>query len=102
QFTQAIQEQSGLRIPFRLLFEELTTLDAVARYLDEQLPAEMYAPDPESVQIPVPSVSSAAPNNDLTEQLRVITQQLEQLQQKINTPTPSPRSEPEVFLPHKP
>jgi natural product biosynthesis luciferase-like monooxygenase protein/amino acid adenylation domain-containing protein len=99
QFTQAIQEQCGVRIPFRLLFEELTTLDAVAGYLDEQLPPEMYKPAPDSVPIPVPSVPSGAPNTDLTEQLRLITQQLELLQQKINAPA---ETRPEVFLPHKP
>ena len=100
-----------MRVPFRSLFEELTTLDAVSRYLDEQLPPEMYAPDPEpepqSAPIPTPSVSSVAPNTDLTEQLRLITQQLELLQQKINAPAevvavPSPRTEPEAFIPHKP
>lgn len=90
QFTQAIQEQCGVRIPFRLLFEELTTLDAVAGYLDEQLPPEKYAPDP--APQPVPSV---APPPDLTEQVRLLTQQLEQLQQKLNAPT-------EPFVPHKP
>jgi acyl transferase domain-containing protein len=102
QFTQAIQEQCGVRIPFRLLFEELNTLDAVAGYLDEQLPPEMYAPDPAPQ-----SVSSASQSPDLTEQLRLITQQLELLQQKINTPAatveaPSPRTDPEAFLPHRP
>ena len=109
QFTQAIQEQCGVRIPFRLLFEELTTLDAVSHYLDEQLPPEMYAPDPEpepqSVPIPPPSVPSVAPNTDLTEQLRLITQQLELLQQKINAPAPAvveTPSAPETFIPHKP
>ena len=115
QFTQAIQEQCGVRIPFRLLFEELTTLDAVSHYLDEQLQPEMYAPDPEpepqSAPIPVPSVPSVAQTPDLTEQLRLITQQLELLQQKINAPAepapatvdaPSPRTQPEAFLPHKP
>ncbi|HKU73634.1 MAG TPA: MupA/Atu3671 family FMN-dependent luciferase-like monooxygenase [Pyrinomonadaceae bacterium] len=107
QFTQAIQEQCGVRIPFRLLFEDLTTLDAVSHYLDEQLPPEMYAPAPEpapqSVPIPPPSVPSAAP--DLTEQLRLITQQLELLQQKINAPAPAlveTPSAPEPFIPHKP
>jgi iturin family lipopeptide synthetase A len=46
QFTQAIQDECGLRIPFRLLFEELTTLDAVARYLDRELPPETFAAEP--------------------------------------------------------
>ncbi|HET6976585.1 MAG TPA: MupA/Atu3671 family FMN-dependent luciferase-like monooxygenase [Pyrinomonadaceae bacterium] len=103
QFTQAIQEQCGLRIPFRLLFEELTTLDTVARYLDEQLPSEMFASEPQSAPIPPPSVPSVAP--DLAEQIRLISQQLELLQQKINAPAvevASPRTEPEAFLPHKP
>ena len=54
------------------------------------------------------SVFISPETTDVTEQLRLITQQLEQLQQKINTPAPaavqapSPRNEPEAFLPHKP
>jgi acyl transferase domain-containing protein len=58
QFTQAIEEQCGQRIPFRLLFEELTTLDAVSQYLDEQLRPEMFAGEPEvEVIVATPDVS---------------------------------------------
>jgi acyl carrier protein len=58
QFTQAIEEQCGQRIPFRLLFEELTTLDAVSQYLDEQLRPEMFAGEPEvEVIVATPEVS---------------------------------------------
>lgn len=40
QFSQAIQDRVGVEIPFRLLCEELSSLDALSAYLDRQLPAE--------------------------------------------------------------
>ena len=45
QFTQAIQNRCGLKVPYRMLFEELTTLDAISRYLDRELPSDMFATD---------------------------------------------------------
>jgi iturin family lipopeptide synthetase A len=164
QFTQAIQDECGLRIPFRLLFEELNTLEAVSRYLDAELPEEMFASEPveeapiaatptvENLQ-PVrptfvetakaepsvekspqssetPAVTAPALRDLYSEQLRIISQQLEIMQRMnpgiaehkkalehkkeneqpvsslVSTPiavqATSPRTEPESFLPHKP
>jgi natural product biosynthesis luciferase-like monooxygenase protein/amino acid adenylation domain-containing protein len=159
QFTQAVEEQCGQRIPFRLLFEELTTLDAVSQYLDEHLPPEMFADEPEvEVTVTAPAVSEsftpaaepvrtvatteelpalpAAPAaianpalKDLySEQLRIMSQQLEIMRHMNHTApslssvepvaevfaqttreektatvkSPSPRTDAESFLPHKP
>src|SRR5215216_4662968 len=41
QASQSIQKEFGVRVPFRLLLEDLSTVDAMAVHLDQQLPAEM-------------------------------------------------------------
>jgi amino acid adenylation domain-containing protein len=40
QASQAIQTKLGVRIPFRLFFDELSTIDALATYLEKELPQD--------------------------------------------------------------
>jgi acyl transferase domain-containing protein len=42
QFSQALQDRLGVDIPFRLLFEELSTLEALSAYIDAQLPPDIF------------------------------------------------------------
>ncbi len=54
QASQAIQDKLGIHISFVQLFEELSTIDAVAAYIGEQLP-----PDEAVVQLKTPVLESA-------------------------------------------
>jgi len=44
QVSQSIRATFDLKIPFRRLMEELTTLNALAGYLDERLPLDRFRP----------------------------------------------------------
>ena len=46
QVTQALQAKFGLKITFRQLLDQLSTLDALAAYLDAKLPADLFAAEP--------------------------------------------------------
>src|SRR5262245_20964475 len=46
QASQSIQKEFGVRVPFRLLLEDLSTVDALAAYLHERLPAGVEVPSP--------------------------------------------------------
>jgi amino acid adenylation domain-containing protein/non-ribosomal peptide synthase protein (TIGR01720 family) len=46
QVGQAIEDQFSLKIPFRLFFEELSTISALVDYLDLNLPPEAFASEP--------------------------------------------------------
>lgn len=55
QASQAIQNTFGIRLPFRLLLEELSTIQILATYIDQQLPPEEHA-----VPMPKPPLPAAA------------------------------------------
>ncbi len=57
QVTQALQNKFSLKITFRQLLGDQSTLDALTAYVDEKLPAEVLA---EPVPAPVSSTSVAA------------------------------------------
>jgi len=46
QASQSIQKEFGVRVPFRLLLEDLSTVDALAVHLDQQLPASVEVSSP--------------------------------------------------------
>jgi amino acid adenylation domain-containing protein len=54
QVTQALQRKFGLRITFRQLLDQQSTLDTLAAYLDAKLPTEILAAEP------VPSPAATA------------------------------------------
>src|SRR6266446_7076373 len=39
QASQVIRSEFGVKVPFRLLLEELSTIEAIAAHLDQKLPA---------------------------------------------------------------
>jgi amino acid adenylation domain-containing protein/non-ribosomal peptide synthase protein (TIGR01720 family) len=43
QFVHAIKERLGIKVPYRLLFEDLSSLDALAHHLDAQAPPAAVA-----------------------------------------------------------
>ncbi|AGC43406.1 non-ribosomal peptide synthetase [Myxococcus stipitatus DSM 14675] len=55
---RAVEKRFGLKLTMRQLFEELTTLDAMARYLDLTVPADAA---PEQAVAPGPSTPPALP-----------------------------------------
>lgn len=67
QISQSLQERFGIKVPFRLLMEEVNTLDALAGHIAEQLPsgavsamAATAAEPPQ--QDPVPELPPATPS----------------------------------------
>jgi len=56
QVTQALQSTFHLKITFRQLLGELTTLNALASYLDQELPVRLFE---EPAAAPVPTVTPA-------------------------------------------
>jgi amino acid adenylation domain-containing protein len=98
QASQSIKERFGIEIPFRMLFEEIATLDEVALYIDRELPPETI---PAAVNVPTAPLDSpvgfSGSSNDLppsgqefvrsngamewimAQQLQIISQQLDLL-----------------------
>ena len=85
QASQSIQKEFGVRVPFRLLLEDLSTVDALAVHLDQQLPAEVQetvvpvntAIDPKPAiadEAVILALETSAPDDMLQ---RIITQQLQ-------------------------
>ena len=56
QLTQSIQGRIGAKVTFRQLLADLCSIDALAAYLDQTLPAAVLAPEP------VPAVVEALPS----------------------------------------
>ena len=62
QVTQALQSKFGLRITFRQLLDQQSTLDALASYIDAKLPAEAFPA--ESVPSPAATASPEGGEGD--------------------------------------
>src|SRR5437764_388013 len=52
QASQAISSKFGVKVPFRMMLEEYSTIHALAAYIDHSLPAEEAMP----AQLPEPDV----------------------------------------------
>ncbi|MET0649249.1 MAG: aminotransferase class III-fold pyridoxal phosphate-dependent enzyme [Pyrinomonadaceae bacterium] len=59
QTSQVIKNEFGVKIPFRLLLEELSTVEAVAEHLDERLPAGFGQTAPPLPAPPAPAPAAA-------------------------------------------
>jgi amino acid adenylation domain-containing protein len=59
QAATLLQRKFGIAISFRQLMEDLSTIDSLAIYLDEQLPSEAFAPE-KLAPLPAASTSSQA------------------------------------------
>ncbi|HEY0367038.1 MAG TPA: aminotransferase class III-fold pyridoxal phosphate-dependent enzyme, partial [Pyrinomonadaceae bacterium] len=99
QASHAITEKLGVRIPFRSLMEEYTTLRTLAAHIDQKMPATSSvqvvqpppAPEPAPVLQPVepliqvatppvaqtPAVSNGSIDQIMAQQLQIMAQQLE-------------------------
>lgn len=71
QASQVIKSEFGVKIPFRLLLEELSTIEGIAEHLDERLPADFgrTAPPPAApvpAPAPVTSATSVTPATPAT------------------------------------
>jgi amino acid adenylation domain-containing protein len=64
QVTQALQTKFGLKVTFRQLLGDLSTIDDLTAYIDEKLPASAFAPASGAV-VPPAETMSAAPRNQL-------------------------------------
>jgi amino acid adenylation domain-containing protein len=70
QVSQVLQGKFGLRITFRQLLDQVSTLDALAAYLDAKLPAEMFAAEPATQALPA-EVTNGTGSGDLHPPLAV-------------------------------
>ncbi|MGH9929215.1 MAG: aminotransferase class III-fold pyridoxal phosphate-dependent enzyme, partial [Pyrinomonadaceae bacterium] len=111
QVSQAIQNKFDVKIPFRVMLEEFSTLDSLAAHIDEQLPVdgslttqtETDAPaaqltTPEELPPPLPLKPELIARDEeqkpigansplervLTQQLQIMARQLELLRQRNN------------------
>ena len=113
QFSQAMQDRLGVEIPFRRLFEDLSTLDALSAYLERELPPDAFPaetpplapaptiPQPQSPLQPSVVTPPEAPGSQawngaeqrllpstaleriMAQQLQVMSQQLEVLRSSL-------------------
>ena len=93
QANKAIEDQFGVKLALAQFFEELKTLDILAVYLDQQMPAEelttevvtpqlsdaQYEPVSQDLQ-PASSVNDSSVQRIVAQQLGVMSQQLRMLQ----------------------
>jgi len=86
QASLSIEARFGIRITFRQMFEELSTLNDLANYLDQNLPPEAFATGAvtpahtSSSSVPVSAASAPdATLEALQAQLRALTEQVEML-----------------------
>ena len=96
QVTQLVQEKFDVRISINQLLDELATLDAMAIYIDEQLPPEEPQ---EQVSLTVSEPSSGTPDTlekIIERQLQIMEQQLQVLR---DNQSGKPVSRPQVSAP---
>ncbi len=107
QASTAIQKTFGAKIAFRDMLENLATLKALAKRLDEILPAESFAARPAQVasEAPVAPISAATPvapaavpslaalEKVLVQQLELMRNQLEMIRQGIGAAASAAGSE---------
>jgi glutamate-1-semialdehyde-2,1-aminomutase len=70
QTSQVIKSEFDVKIPFRLLLEDLSTIEAIAEHLGQRLPADFSrtAPPPAPpAPAPAPATSAAAPPRPVAE-----------------------------------
>jgi amino acid adenylation domain-containing protein len=61
QAAQGVERTTGVKVPFRLMLEELSTLERLAAWLDERVaPEAVPAPEPAPVPEPAPAVPALA------------------------------------------
>jgi len=60
QASQAMRQEFGVKVPFRLLLEELSTVEALARHLEGKLPADFAPPAATSEAAPTPAAEPHA------------------------------------------
>lgn len=102
----AFRNKFGIKITFRQLLENLSSIDAVADYLDAQLPPEKFAP--KSVTHAVVAATASVPGaqpvpsgsvlDQMSSQLAEMMKQLETLRSG-GVPATAPATKPEPALP---
>ena len=60
QVAQAFRKEFGLKVTFRQLLEDYSTMDSLSAHLDAQLPPEVMAPPAPIAALPAPSPSTPA------------------------------------------
>jgi amino acid adenylation domain-containing protein len=103
QASQVLQREFGVSVTFRQLMEDLSSIQSIAAYLDEKMPAEAFAPaSPASMTVPAgiqPLLGTASQNmvlEQLLQQQQLLTSQLLQLmgRQPVSSPLSSPPAPP--------
>jgi len=81
-FSQKLREKFNVRVPFRLLLEELSTLDAIASYLDQRLPQDFA----------VQASPAVAPSEDVVPETRFEAPEPEVVMNRADKERPAPRA----------
>jgi amino acid adenylation domain-containing protein len=108
QVTQAIHSRFGIKITFRQLLDALSSVDALAEYLDASLPPDA-APTPASVTatsppspIPAPTATGTPMEAIFREQIeamsRLIAMQMDMLRGSVPAATPPPAAAPAIAV----
>ncbi len=77
QVSQAVQQQFGVKVTFRQLIADLSSVGAIAEYLDQKLPPEAFAESPAPAA--APQVPTASALDQIANQLQSLHHQLEEL-----------------------
>ncbi|PSM49383.1 hypothetical protein C7Y66_09370 [Chroococcidiopsis sp. CCALA 051] len=97
QFSRSVRDRFGIEIPFRLLMGELSTLEALATYIAQQMPfeEEKSAPSPlpetmpveampvEAISTPVREMAAAQSSNNSQAIAKLIARQLEVMSKQL-------------------
>ena len=101
QASVAFQNKCGVKVRFRQLLEDLSTLRDLANYIDQQLPPDA----PVAATTTVAAPAAGAPTlTTIAQQLHAMQQQLDMLRQAPSSPPPvaPPAAEPKAVGPFKP
>jgi len=109
QVALTISKKYGLKVTFRQLNDELSSLETLSAFLDGNLPAETHAPSPAPSALNTPPAGSFSPTMPpvqsigdtgnlqwlITQQLQIMQQQLVAMSGQVPAPAPS-------FIPSQP
>lgn len=94
QASQAFQGEFGVKITFRQLLSDLTTVDALAGYLDQNLPAEAVIAAPAPTPAPTTPAFSAPITSGGTPLEQLLASQMQLMQAVLAQQQPRPAAAP--------
>ena len=92
QVAGAFRKEFGVKITFRQLLEDFSTINTLAGHLDVQLPPDAVKPPAPALAAPVPMAGGDGVLDRIHEQLRAMSSQIDAMRNGsgITTPAPAP------------